>query len=312
MEKRSYIKDILLGVSVGDALGVPVEFRSRKSIQYNPVTDMIGYGTYNQPPGTWSDDSSLTFCLAESLLKGLDYNRIASNFVSWLYNATWTPYNEVFDVGNATRQAIEQLRKGVNPIEAGGKDSNSNGNGSLMRILPLVFYLRNKSINEHFEIVKNVSSITHGHICSVIACFYYIKFALELISGKDKFFIYNELQQSLPKYLIDKAIDEKELKKYHRIFENNIYDYSENDINSSGYVVDSLEASLWCFMNSTNYSQAVLKAVNLGEDTDTTAAITGGLAALEYGYESIPKKWVNSLAQLDKIMALASELEKIY
>jgi len=130
----------LWGAVVGDALGVPVEFRSREELRQDPVQDMRGYGTYNQPAGTWSDDSSLLLCTAESLLDGFDTRHLASLFVRWLHQAHWTPWEEVFDVGGTTHRAINNLSKGAEPEEAGLTDENSNGNGSLMRILPIALH----------------------------------------------------------------------------------------------------------------------------------------------------------------------------
>ena len=138
MNNSNLALDILLGVATGDALGVPIEFKSREDIKSNPVTDMIGYGTYNLPPGIWSDDSSLTFCLAEALTLEFDPKVIAMNFVNWLYHNYWTPFGRVFDVGIATKQAIFNLKSGSQPDLAGGFYEEDNGNGSLMRILPLL------------------------------------------------------------------------------------------------------------------------------------------------------------------------------
>jgi ADP-ribosyl-[dinitrogen reductase] hydrolase len=175
------IKDALFGLAVGDALGVPVEFKSRQTIKQNPITGMTGYGTYNLPPGTWSDDSSLTFCLADALTQEFDLNIIGQNFVRWLYQNYWTPYGNVFDAGISTRQAIYNLSTGARPDLAGGFDEDENGNGSLMRILPLLFYIKDKEINDRYQITKQVSSITHAHIRSVIACFYYLEFGRRLL-----------------------------------------------------------------------------------------------------------------------------------
>ncbi|MEP6949258.1 MAG: ADP-ribosylglycohydrolase family protein [Ginsengibacter sp.] len=184
MTERDYYKDILLGVAVGDALGVPVEFKSRESIRENPVTSMIGFGTNNLPPGTFSDDSSLTFCLADALTNDFDLKDIAQNFIKWRDNAFWAARGEVFDIGIATSQAIDRLKNGTHPGFAGGSDKFSNGNRSLMRILPLLFYLLDKPVNERYEITKQVSSITHAHIRSVISCFYYLEFAKQLLEKK--------------------------------------------------------------------------------------------------------------------------------
>lgn len=308
MDLKNEIKSVLFGVAVGDALGVPVEFKSRNYLEVNPITDMIGYGTYNQPPGTFSDDSSLTFCLAEALTKDFDMNEIAENFVSWAYDAYWTARGSVFDIGIATENAIDRLKRGERPDLAGGISVSSNGNGSLMRISPLVFYIFDKPIQERYEIVKLVSSITHGHIRSVIACFYYLEFARQLLVSKDKFEIYKNLQSLVPDYLNQLEINPDELALFSRLFHEDIYKLSPENIQSSGYVLHTLEASIWCLMTTDSYSESVLKAINLGEDTDTTGAVTGGLAALLHGWKAIPQNWIKELARLQDIEDLAERL----
>jgi ADP-ribosylglycohydrolase len=306
------IKSVLFGVAIGDALGVPVEFNSRQTISKNPVTDMIGYGTYNLPPGTFSDDSSLTFCLAEALTNDFDLNAIGQNFVKWCYNNYWTPRGNVFDIGIATRQAIDRLAKGERPDLAGGFDVSSNGNGSLMRISPLLFYLLDKPINERYEITKQVSSITHGHIRSVIACFYYLEFSRQLFAKKDKFEIYKNLQTEITTHLTSLSINPTELALFDRLLKKDIHELTEENIFSSGYVLHTLEASIWCLLTTDNYKDAVLKAVNLGEDTDTTGAVTGGLAGPLYGLDNIPENWIKQIAKHDDIEELAERLgEKI-
>lgn len=308
MSLKKTSKDILFGVAVGDALGVPVEFKSRETIKHNPVTDMIGYGTHNQLAGTWSDDSSLTFCLAEALTQEFDLHTIGNNFIKWFDDGYWTAHGNVFDIGIATSSAIKKLKQDVNPILAGGKTDWDNGNGSLMRILPLVLYIKDLPILERFEITKQVSSITHGHIRSVISCFYYLEFARQIINGIDKFEVYHNLQNNLPDFLQTQSVIEGELDLFKRLLADNIYEYHENDINSYGYVLHTLEASIWCILTSDSYSESVLKAVNLGSDTDTTGAVTGGLAGLIYGFDSIPKQWINQLAKRKEIKNLADRL----
>lgn len=302
------IKSALLGVAVGDALGVPVEYIKREELEDNPVTDMIGYGTYNLPPGTWSDDSSLTFCLAEALTNEFDLNTIGQNFIKWYKDNLWTARGNVFDIGEITKKAIKNLEKGVKPEKAGLISENSNGNGSLMRILPLVFYIFNKPVEERFSITAKVSSITHGHIRSVIACFYYLEFARYIILGKDRFETYKLLQQEVPYFLKSQSIDLEEIAQFSRLLESNISAIPKKQISSSGYVLHALEASIWCLLNTDNYKKAVLKAVNLGEDTDTTAAVTGGLAGLVFGLDSIPKKWLKQIARYEDIISLSERL----
>lgn len=304
------IKAALFGLATGDALGVPVEFESREALRPHPVTDMTGYGTYNLPPGTWSDDSSMAFCLAEALASDFSTWAAAENFRKWLYENYWTPRGEVFDVGIATDHAIHRFSHGAAPEEAGGATEFDNGNGSLMRILPLLFYIQDKPVEERFRLTKAVSSITHRHIRSVIACFYYPEFARGLLEGKDKFAVYEELQKRLPDVLRTLDVPPAEIRLFDRLLEGDIGDFPENDIHSSGYVLHTLEASIWCLLTTNTYKDAVLKAVNLGLDTDTTGAVTGGLAGLLYGFDKIPENWIAQLARRNDIDDLAKRMGK--
>ncbi|WP_371878201.1 ADP-ribosylglycohydrolase family protein [Flavobacterium sp. DG2-3] len=308
---KNKIQSGLLGVAIGDALGVPVEFKSRAYLKENPVTEMFGFGTHHQPLGTWSDDSSLAFCLAESLSKGFDLNDIAKNFVRW-YNADlWTPHGKVFDIGIATTHAILNISKGHQPDLCGGFSEQDNGNGSLMRILPLVFYLQNeKDVEVIYQKVKAVSSITHAHFRSVFACFIYVIYCLEILKEKDKFDAYKGMQNVLSNFLENKSFNPQEIQLFDKVLKTDISKYDESEIQSSGYVLHSLEASIWCFLNSDSYEETVLKAVNLGEDTDTTGAIAGGLAGVYYGIDGIPKKWIENLVRVDDIKDLAERLAK--
>jgi ADP-ribosylglycohydrolase len=316
------IKSVLLGVAIGDALGVPVEFTDHIEIKKNPVADMIGYGTYNQRPGTFSDDSSLTFCLAEALTHDFNLKTIADNFIKWKDENYWTATGYVFDIGITTSRSIGNLKQGIKPELAGEADGRSNGNGSLMRIAPLVFYLLDKPIQERFDITRKVSSITHRHIRSIIACFYYLEFAKQIIEIKNnhelykstridtnKNDIYINLQKSVSAFLQSINIDVNEISHFDRLLKNDITNVAPEEIKSGGYVIETIEASIWCIMTTANYNDAVLKAVNLGHDTDTTAAVTGGLAGLLYGYENIPLKYRETIARYDDIIDLAERMD---
>ncbi|WP_347343889.1 O-acetyl-ADP-ribose deacetylase [Flavobacterium sp. LC2016-01] len=307
------IESGLFGLAIGDALGVPVEFQSRKYLKENPVSDMFGFGTHHQPLGTWSDDSSLSFCLAESLCKGFDLSDIAKNFVRWYSEELWTPHGKVFDIGIATRHAIQNIAKGHQPDLCGGFSEGDNGNGSLMRILPLVFYLRNENdIEVIYKKVKAVSSITHAHFRSVFSCFIYVVYCLEILKGNDKIEAYTRMQDVVSEFLKDKKFNPVEIQLFDRILKNDISEYLEENIYSSGYVLHSLEASLWCFLNLNSYEGTVLKAVNLGEDTDTTGAIAGGLAGIYYGIDNIPQKWIEQLVRSNDIKDLTERLSQKY
>lgn len=306
-----YAKAILFGVAVGDALGVPVEFESRQTLKVNPVSNMRAYGTYKQPKGTWSDDSSMTFCLADALTHNYNLNHIAQITLKWITENLWTPHGEIFDVGLGTRQALLKLYHGVSPRESGGEAEGDNGNGSLMRILPLVFELQGKSTAERFAMISEISGITHNHIRSHLACFYYLEFALKLLNGEDKFTVYQLLKIEMQN-IIQKFGTEGEFLHFKRLVDSDIFQIDEDEIQSSGYVIHTLEASIWCLLTTDNYQNAVLKAVNLGEDTDTTAAVTGGIAALAYGFSSIPAEWIETVARKDDIETLAESLAKRY
>ena len=321
------IKSLIFGHAIGDALGVPVEFKSRERLTKEPVTEMIGYGTHNVPAGTWSDDTSMTLCLLESMgrIGTVDYKDIMRNFVRWMDCGDFTATGVLFDIGISTRRALMQFQPKskliheVEPINCGGREESDNGNGSLMRISPMALYLYNKSGNnltaEDLELVHNVSKLTHGHVRSQMACGIYTLIAAELMNEK-------ELTAAV-KTGIKKARDfygardefANETKTYNRIWNvDGLGKLPEYHIKSTGYVVDTLEAAVWCLLNTDNYCECVLTAVNLGDDTDTVGAITGGLAGLAYGLKNIPSNWKQELQRSDFIeklcMAFAEKLHQ--
>lgn len=297
---------LLLGVAVGDALGVPVEFRARGTFH---VTGMQGYGTHNQPPGTWSDDTSLTLALADALLPDqCSMERIAAGFRNWYFHAAYTAHGKVFDVGNATARAIRRLQEGCAPEKAGGSGEQDNGNGSLMRIAPLVFFLSGTDDpRTRFALVKKVSSITHAHSWSVAACFLYIELLDKILKGRSGAAGYEELKEEFRHHSF---LHPATLARFDRLLKGDIRRLAERDIRSSGFVVDTLEAAVWCFLTTDNYRDAVLKAVNLGEDTDTTGAVTGALAGLAYGTRGIPGVWRRQLAGIEEIRRIALGLSR--
>lgn len=307
MRKNSLLA-LLTGLAVGDALGVPVEFRRRGSFR---VTDMQGYGTHNQPPGTWSDDTSLTLALADTIRPGKDgcpvLEDIAQGFVNWYCHAAYTAHGQVFDIGNATAQAIQRLREGIPPAQAGARGEHENGNGSLMRIAPLAIYLY--GLEDHrlrFAIVRDVSSLTHAHPWSVTACLILVDYLDRLCQGQDKAQAYEELRKEFAGNY--PCVDQATLARFARILERDIRKIPEREISGSGFVIHTLEAALWAFLTRDSYSDAVLAAVNLGDDTDTTGAVTGALAGLYYGCEAIPASWRRQLAASSMIENIARKM----
>lgn len=308
IKTKTKLEEQILGATIGfcvaDALGVPVEFSSRPERDKDPVNEMRAYGAYHhQKFGTWSDDSSMMLCLMDSLKNGYDLKDLANNFCKFLYEGYWTPENKVFDIGNTTIKAIERMKLGTDPIKCGFDSDNDNGNGSLMRVLPLAFYLKDTTNQEKLNKIEQVSSLTHSHKRSILACIIYIEFAINLIKGLSKEDAYKETVQFINTNCKDKF--NNELKHFDKILDISLLDPTQ--IKSSGYVIDSLEASLWAFMTSNNYKETILKAINLGGDTDTIAAICGGLAGIYFGLQTIPDNWIQCLARKEDILKLSLE-----
>lgn len=309
--KKDYIlqniKAVIFGHNVADALGVPVEFVDRKKLDKNPVNEMRGFGTYPYPAGTWSDDTSMTLAALDSLSDGVvDWDDIMIKFGNWLQEGKYTPTGEVFDAGRTCiKSIIDYFAHNYKALECGQTNEHSNGNGSLMRILPFVLYcFYNRQSNNDIELIHKASCLTHAHRRSQIACGIYAEIMWQIIENP----VIESVQTGLSKaYEIYNGEDE--FKHYTRIFDK---DFSKTDrtlIKSSGYVVDTLEAAIWCLLNTDNYTDCVLKAVNLGDDTDTVAAVAGGMAGALYGYGSIPQEWLDILARRDYIESLC---EKAY
>lgn len=293
------IKSVMIGHAVGDALGVPVEFCSRNELDTGPVDDMEGFGTYPYPAGCWSDDTSMSLAALDSLSKGdVDWDEIMLNFRKWLEEDAYTPTGECFDSGRTCVKAILSYFAYGNSVQTCGQTGeHSNGNGSLMRIHPFVLFTEyGEYLGNWLDIIHQASALTHAHERSVIACGIYAILLRQLLTAPNKQSIQVALDIAKEKYS-----KYTEFGHYQRIFESDFTQTRRSEIKSTGYVVDTLEAAVWCLLTTDTYSECVLKAVNLGDDTDTVAAIAGGLAGALYGYESIPEEWRNTLVRRDYI-----------
>ncbi len=306
--------DGILGLAIGDALGVPVEFTERNDLKENPVVDMESGGTYGMPAGCWSDDTSLTLATMDGIthtsgeINSNTYYFIANNFARYYYSSAFTPTDKAFDIGNTTRKAITDFaKKHIHPLQAGGNQYFNEGNGALMRILPLAYYAHQKELSHEDtqKYVNNVSSITHRLPTCQLGSYIYTEFARKLIEGSSKEDAYKYIQSlDYSKY------PESDVFTYGRILRGNIAELPENKIESDGRTLPTLEASLWCFMNNEDYKSTVLQAVNLGEDTDTIAAVAGGLAGITYGLNGIPHKWISTCKKVDYISDICSNFDK--
>ena len=306
-------KDILLGTAIGDALGLPIQFLEREVVAKNPITTMEGLDQFNIPAGTWSDNTSLSFCLAESLCNGYDLNDIINKFTKWMYEDYWTPANETFDINYINYFAIVNLRNNGSPHVTGIDNKRGNRDGSLMRILPLVPYILNMEEENRFRIIKEISSLTYRHSGSILACIALCEFAIQYINLQSVEKAYQAMQQTILQLLKKEMFIEEDI-PFKRLVGLSYEEFKAielKDIHSTEYVIDTLEASLWCIFNTTSYKDAVLKAVNLGDDANTVGAITGGLAGIIYGYDTIPSEWLEVLAKKDDIIELANKLDSI-
>lgn len=301
------IQSVIIGGAIGDALGVPFEFKERDTFI---ATDMIECGTHNQPKGSWSDDTSLTLCLVENLIEQGTFAGLLDKFWEFKENGKWTPYGECFDIGVSTLQAIEKYYHGESPALCGGSSEMDNGNGALMRISPVLFItIFEKNPQSLIRKVRTYSGVTHRHPRSVLGCIIYIEF-LKRIYLNDDFDRSLDMTVDFCNNFLQDMDLRNEFTHYHRIFNKEIIKLKREEIHSDGYVVNSLEAALWCFATTNTYQQAILKAVNLGGDTDTIAFLTGTIAGLKYGIDNIPDKWISQLARIEDIKKLCGEFSE--
>jgi len=302
-------KSALMGLIVADALGVPVEFNSRDSLRQNPVNSMRAYGTHQQPVGTWSDDSSMTLATLDSLKQGYYLDDMMDRFAAWKNENEYSPHGDLFDIGLGTWKAIDRWVEDRDVKTCGGDSAQNNGNGSLMRMLPVCLYgyewekSGELSETEVISRIHEVSGLTHNHLRSKIACGLYYFCVKAILDGKGSLSerLYIGMNRGFAFYERSEECVH-ELCYYDRLRNlTSFAELGEDGIRSSGYVVDTLEAVIWCLLNTDSYRECVLKAVNLGEDTDTVGAIAGGLAGLWYGEEAIPKEWLDVIVRREWI-----------
>jgi ADP-ribosylglycohydrolase len=298
----------LWGALVGDALGVPVEFQSRSEVQSNPVTDMREFGTHDQPKGTWSDDGALMLCTIDSLVQHeFDTADMGKRFVAWHQEGLWAARGIVFDVGMATAVALTRIAEGTPCEVAGGDGTYSNGNGSLMRILPVALRFSELSTESMLDRIHRASSITHRHPRSQMACGLYALVVRELLCGRANAEAFETGLKAFREFYAPDPRWSAELEAFQFLLAGDLPRRLESDIDSSGYVMHTLTASLWCLLTTNNFEQCVLKAVNLGEDTDTTGTVAGGLAGVAYGLSGVPERWRITLPRAESVEALFSK-----
>lgn len=295
MNSLEQFRGCLLGLAAGDAVGTTVEFQHRGS--FSPVTDMVGGGPFNLKPGQWTDDTSMALCLATSLIKrgGFDAVDQMNRYCHWYDQGYLSSTGECFDIGNTVSQALQQYKTSGNPF-SGSTNSRSAGNGCLMRLAPVpMFYFPHRDRAVHFS--GESSRTTHGAAACIDASRLFGEMIFRALAGANKTEIL--LGQ-------DKAVIESPA--IQAIADGEYRSKTIDHVRGTGYVVESLEAALWCFWTTETFEQAILAATNLGDDADTTAAICGQLAGAHYGESGIPAHWLTQLTLRQEITELADQL----
>lgn len=294
-----------IGLAVGDAIGTTLEFEGRD--QKEELKDMIGGGVFNLNAGEWTDDTSMALCLSKSLLEnGFDLKDQLERYLLWKNKGYCSSNGKCFDIGMTVVEALSNYVRTGNEF-SGSTDEYSAGNGSIMRLAPIVIYYSTKEDEDNplfFELLnksKLSSKTTHQHPSAVDACALLAIILNRGFYNTDKTNILNFTENMLKKYNIsDELIIQIALGSYKN--------KKRNEIKSSGYVIHSLEAALWAFYHTDNFNDGVLLAANLAGDADTVAAIYGQIAGSFYGVSSIRKDWVNKITYNTMIMKLAIQL----
>lgn len=292
---RGRFRGCLLGLAVGDAVGTAVEFLPRGS--FPPLTGMTGGGPFDLRPGEWTDDTSMALCLATSLVerRGFDPRDQMDRYLRWANDGYLSSTGTCFDIGGTVAEALSAYGRGGGPF-SGSTDPRSAGNGCIMRLAPVpMFYYPDAGRAERFA--AESSRTTHGAAECLDACRLLARILVRALGGSDREAV---VLGDRGAFTGSPAIV--------AIADGGWIDKPEGRIRGSGYVVASLEAALWCFAGTDSFAAAVLKAANLGEDADTTAAICGQIAGAHYGESGIPGEWLERLAMRPAIGALADAL----
>jgi ADP-ribosyl-[dinitrogen reductase] hydrolase len=302
MEKKERFLGSLIGLAVGDCVGAAVEFKPRRS--FEPVTDMIGGGPFGLKPGEWTDDTSMALCLAQSLIEknGFNADDQMQRYVKWYKEGYLSSTGECFDIGIGTVEALHHYLDTGNPY-SGSTNPKKAGNGSIMRLAPVPLLWSN-DLSLAIHLSGESSKTTHRAEETIDACHYLGALIAGAANGISK-----EMLLS-PEFvgLIEGKIGRLLAPRIKEVAEGSYKRKQIQQISSSGYVVHSLEAALWAFYLSDTFKEGLLMVVNLGEDADTTGAIYGQLAGAFYGLSSIPKNWVQRLAEIDFIKKTAQQL----
>ena len=288
-----------MGLAVGDAVGTAVEFKPRGS--FEPVADMVGGGPFQLDPGDWTDDTSMALCLAESLTgrRDFDPNDQMKRYLRWWKFGHLSSNGRCFDIGNTVRGALRRYKQTGDPF-SGSTDPRSAGNGSIMRLAPVPMYYR-KDAPKAIHLSGESSKTTHGALTCIDACRYMASLIVGALRGESKDVLLSGSYSPTPFVWEETPL----CQEISEIANGSFKTKKSEDVKGSGYVVESLEAALWAFNNSSSFDEGCLLAVNLGDDADTTGAVYGQIAGAFYGCSEIRSDWRERIARRDVVEKFA-------
>jgi len=294
LESQDRFRGCLLGLATGDAVGTALEFEPRGS--FTPITDMVGGGPFELAAGQWTDDTSMALCLATSLVErgGFDALDQMQRYCNWYEHGYLSSNGCCFDIGNTVASALLQFRQTGDPM-AGSEEPLTAGNGCIMRLAPVpMFYFPDQ--RKAIQFAAESSRTTHGTLECLEACRLLARILIQALAGQPKETVLFDSYERYSSSMIGSIASGDYRQK------------TSDAIRSSGYVVHTLEAALWCFLSTDNFESAILAAANLGGDADTTAAVCGQVAGAYYGVSGIPEHWLQRLAMRQEIVDLADRL----
>ena len=303
-----HVRDGIIGFAIGEAMGVPTESSKRADLLEKPVLKMIPKISNGIPKGAWSDGTSLTIATMDAISKkGLNYTAMADNYVRWFTTNKFCSINESFGIENTTLKSLVRYTQHMDEAyECGSDDYYDNGNGALSRILPIAYYFTtHKDTDKNiYEVVKLTSSITHAHEVSVLGCYIFVRLTMFLLKGNNKYTALRQVKK------LDYSMFSKEsLDEYSRILVADIDDLEIEEIKTTSFIVDTLEAAIWCFLKSESFKECVIATTNIGGDTVAIGGVAGALAGIFYGYGNIPKNYLEDLRKKDYLIELCENYE---
>lgn len=320
--RRNAAVDGLLGLAVGDAFGVPVEFMHRDEVRSLDLQEMVGNDCALPfssrwsgliPRGAWSDDSSMTIAAMISVINHrghIDWEDIMKQFIAWWYEGKYSSLSFPFGLGGNISHALDRFRRGVPALECGGTGFRDNGNGALMRIFPFSLFciLNDYSDEETLDLIRRAAGITHRHEINAMSCYLYTLFLRQCLRTRNPQKAYHLVFGQYAAADYHRLFSGEAIKAYDLLLNNDFSaDFNPDCIPESGYVVHSLAIAVYSILKTNNYEDAVKTAVYFGYDTDTNAAITGSIAGAMYGFNQIPERWLSVLRKKDELVSIGEQ-----